>query len=254
MARSVRRRCRAHLGLPPIWKPTPSRAYGAGPEAETAAAKVDPVAYPEGRSNGGLFREGRSPATAGQTWLIEIRCRLASTFSAIWTGSGRWRSGRRVAAGRQPFMRSTRGHIDDQLSEQIPGDAEDRFWQKAPTRGTVKTLQKSILSGFERLRRIGPFQNFHPLTMPRASPAASARAVAGGSSGAGPSSTRTMIPAAGSAGSAPLRPRVVVPATSAACPKKTRGLDDDPAQDEDRYGRPITRLRAARTEACSGEV
>ena len=41
------------------------------------------------------------------------------------------------------------------------------------------------------------------------------------SSGAIPSSTRTMIPAAGCAGSAPLRPRVVVPATSAACPRTT---------------------------------
>ena len=72
-----------------------------------------------------------------------------------------------------------------------------------------------------RVRRIGPFQIFHPLTMPRGSPAVSARAVTGGSSGAVPSSTRTMIPAAGCAGSAPLRPRVVVPATSAACPRTT---------------------------------
>ena len=145
----------ADVGHGPVGKEAMARALGLATYLETHATprlwrrpgsgdgsgESDPLTHPEGRPYGRLFGEGRSPATAGQTWLIEIRCRRASTFSAIWTGSGRWRRGHRVAGGRQPFMRSTRGHIDDQLSEQIPGDAEDRFWQKAPTPGTAKTFK-----------------------------------------------------------------------------------------------------------------
>ena len=208
------------LGLATYLETHATRAYGAGPEAETAAAKAILSHIRKGEPQRTAFPQGTCISAAGQTWLIEIRCRLASTFSAIWTGSG----GGEAATGRRAannlLLRSTRGHFDDQLSEQIPGDAEDRFWQKAPTQGTFKTFKTSVLRVLT-VRRIGPFQIFHPPTMPRGCPAGAARAATRASSGAGPSSTRTMIPAAGSAGSAPLRPRAVAPATFAACPRTT---------------------------------
>ena len=67
-----------------------------------------------------------------------------------------------------------------------------------------------------------PVQKFHPLTMPKGSPAAYARPVTGGSSGAGPNSIKTTIPAAGCAGSVAPHRKTPTLATSAAYLKKTR--------------------------------
>ena len=51
---------------------------------------------------------------------------------------------------------------------------------KKPLPQEPSKLTKINFCQFCQLRRIGPFQIFHPLTMPRASPAVSARAVSQG--------------------------------------------------------------------------
>jgi hypothetical protein len=69
-----------------------------------------------------------------------------------------------------------------------------------------------------RVRSMGAFQRFHPLSMPKGCPAAGAQNATRASSGGGLSSTRTTTPTVGCAGSAPLRPMTVAPATFAGCP------------------------------------
>src|SRR6478672_10992752 len=67
---------------------------------------------------------------------------------------------------------------------------------KAPTPGAAKTDKSPLDTPFDSFdsTQDRPVSDFSPLTMPKGSPAVSARAAAGGSSGAGLSSIRTMIP------------------------------------------------------------
>jgi hypothetical protein len=81
----------------------------------------------------------------------------------------------------------------------------------------LQNLQNSILRVL-RVRSMGAFQRFHPLSMPKGCPAAGAQNATRASSGGGLSSTRTTTPTVGCAGSAPLRPMTVAPATFAGCP------------------------------------
>ena len=126
------------------------RAYGAGPEAETAAAKAILSHVRKGDLTDGftardIHRHGwshladRDQVQAGLNLLCDLDWIRAAEQRPL--GGGRPTT----------FYESTRGHFDDQLSEQIPGDAEDRFWQKAPPRNRqnlTKPPLRSSLNNF----------------------------------------------------------------------------------------------------------
>ena len=103
-----------------------------------------------------------------------------------------------------------------QKSKKPPGEEPPKL-TKPPLRSSLNSFVSFVV------RRWGPFQNFRLPWMPRGCPAGGAPAVTKASTGGGPSSIRTMIPAAGSAGSAPHHPVAVAPVTFVEFPTLKKG-------------------------------